>query len=116
MKIRDLELGSATTDLGGGGMSSAIGETAERFGCGATVDLDKVPLKYAGLAPWEIYISESQERMLVTVPPENLEKALEVFENEDVEVTAVGKLTRERRLQIRFQGAISRRHRYGVPV
>jgi phosphoribosylformylglycinamidine synthase II len=106
MKIRDLGLGSATTDLGGGGMSSAIGETAERFGCGATVDLEKVPLKYAGLAPWEIYISESQERMLVTVPPENLEKALGVFENEDVEVTAVGKLTRERRLQIRFQGAI----------
>jgi phosphoribosylformylglycinamidine synthase subunit PurSL len=104
MKIRDLDLGSATTDLGGGGMSSAIGETAERFGCGVTADLDKMPLKYAGLAPWEIYISESQERMLVTVPPENLEKALEVFENEDVEVTAVGKLTRERRLQIRFQG------------
>jgi phosphoribosylformylglycinamidine synthase subunit PurSL len=104
MKIRDLGLGSATTDLGGGGMSSAIGETAERFGCGATIDLDKVPLKYAGMAPWEIYISESQERMLVTVPSENLGKALEVFENEDVEVTAVGKLTRERRLQIRFQG------------
>jgi phosphoribosylformylglycinamidine synthase len=78
IKIRDLGLGSATTDLGGGGMSSAIGETAERFGCGATVDLDRLPLKYAGLAPWEIYISESQERMLVTVPPENLEKALKV--------------------------------------
>jgi phosphoribosylformylglycinamidine synthase len=85
-------------------MSSAIGETAERFGCGASIDLDKVPLKYAGLAPWEIYISESQERMLLTVPPENLQKAIEVFENEDVDVAVVGKLTRERRLQIRFQG------------
>jgi len=104
MRIRDLGLGSATTDLGGGGMSSAIGETAERFYCGATVDLDKVPLKYAGLAPWEIYVSESQERMLLTVPPENLEKALGVFEKEDVEVTAVGTLTRERCLQIRYQG------------
>jgi phosphoribosylformylglycinamidine synthase II len=104
IEIRDRELGSATTDLGGGGMSSAIGETAERFGCGATIDLDKVPLKYTGLAPWEIYISESQERMLLTVPPENLEKVMEVFEKEDVEATAVGKLTKEKRLQLRFEG------------
>jgi phosphoribosylformylglycinamidine synthase II len=103
IEIRDRELGSATTDLGGGGMSSAIGETAERFDCGATVNLDKVPLKYAGLAPWEIYISESQERMLLTVPPENLEKVMAVFEKEDVEATAVGKLTREKRLQLRFE-------------
>ena len=103
MRIRDLGLGSATTDLGGGGMSSAIGETAEKFNCGALVDLDNIPLKYVGLAPWEIYISESQERMLLTVPPENLEKALAVFDKEDVEVTAVGTLTRERRLQIRYQ-------------
>jgi phosphoribosylformylglycinamidine synthase II len=103
IEIRDRELASATTDLGGGGMSSAIGETAERFGCGAAVDLDKVPLKYPGLAPWEIYISESQERMLLTVPPENLEKVMAVFEKEDVEATAVGKLTREKRLQLRFE-------------
>ena len=67
IEIRDRELGSAVTDLGGGGLSSAVGETAKRFGCGVTVELDKVPLKYAGLAPWEIYISESQERMLLTV-------------------------------------------------
>ena len=72
--IRDLQLASATTDLGGGGLSSAIGETAERFNCGITIDLDKVPLKHRGLAPWEIYISESQERMLITVPPENLDR------------------------------------------
>jgi len=103
IEIRDRELGSATTDLGGGGMSSAIGETAERFSCGATINLDKVPLKYAGLAPWEIYISESQERMLLTVPPENLDKVMAVFEKEDVEATAVGKLTREKRLQLRFE-------------
>ncbi|MEM2098927.1 MAG: phosphoribosylformylglycinamidine synthase subunit PurL [Candidatus Bathyarchaeia archaeon] len=105
LQIRDCELASATTDLGGGGMSSAIGETAERFNCGATVDLDEVPLKYSGLAPWEIYISESQERMLLTVPPENLEKVMEIFAKEDVEATVVGKLTSERRLQLRFEGA-----------
>ncbi len=104
IEIRDQELSSAVTDLGGGGMSSAVGETAERYGCGAIVDLDKVPLKYAGLAPWEIYISESQERMLITVPPENLEKVLAIFEKEEIEATAVGKLTKERRLQLRFAG------------
>lgn len=54
IEIRDLELASAITDLGGGGLSSAVGETAKKFGCGAFLELDKVPLKYAGLAPWEI--------------------------------------------------------------
>lgn len=104
IEIRDRELASAITDIGGGGMSSAIGETAERYGCGATVDLDKVPLKYAGLSPWEIYVSESQERMFLTVPPENLEKVVAIFEKEDVEATAIGKLTKEKRLQLRFEG------------
>jgi phosphoribosylformylglycinamidine synthase II len=104
IEIRDRELASAITDLGGGGLSSAVGETAEKFGCGATVALEKVPLKYQGLAPWEIHISESQERMLLTVPPEKLEKVLEIFEKEDVEATAVGKLTRETRLQLNYRG------------
>ncbi len=106
IEIRDHELASATTDLGGGGMSSAIGETAERFGCGAIVYLGKVPLKYAGLAPWEIYISESQERMLLTIPPENIGQVMAVFEKEDVEATVVGKLTKERRLQLHFKSVV----------
>ncbi|MGD0406548.1 MAG: phosphoribosylformylglycinamidine synthase subunit PurL, partial [Candidatus Bathyarchaeia archaeon] len=104
IEIRDLQLASSTTDLGGGGLSSAVGETAEKFDCGATVELGKVPLKYQGLAPWEIYISESQERMLLTVPPENLERVMAIFEKEDVEATAIGKLTSERRLQLNFHG------------
>jgi len=104
IEIRDRELASAITDLGGGGLSSAVGETAKRFSCGATVELEMVPLKYHGLAPWEIYISESQERMLLTVPPENLERVLEVFEKEDVEATAIGKLTKEQALQLSYQG------------
>jgi phosphoribosylformylglycinamidine synthase II len=103
VEIRDRELASAVTDLGGGGLSSAVGETAEKYGCGATVDLEKVPLKYQGLAPWEIYISESQERMLLVIPPENLEKALEIFEREDVEATAIGKLTQKTRLQLFYE-------------
>jgi phosphoribosylformylglycinamidine synthase II len=102
IEIRDLQLGSATTDIGGGGLSSAVGETAERFDCGVAVDLAKVPLKYQGLSPWEIYLSESQERMLITVPPENLEQVMAVFEKEDVLATAIGKLIPERRLQLSY--------------
>ena len=83
-------------------MSSAVGETAERFNCGVSIDLAKVPLKYKGLAPWEIYISESQERMLLLVPSENLEKVMEIFEKEDVTATALGRLIPERRLQLSF--------------
>jgi phosphoribosylformylglycinamidine synthase II len=104
IEIRDLQLASSTTDLGGGGLSSAVGETAEKFDCGATAELGKVPLKYQGLAPWEIYISESQERMLLTVPLENLERAMAIFEKEDVEATVIGKLTSEHRLHLNFHG------------
>lgn len=103
VEIRNQELASAITDLGGGGLSSAVGETAEKFGCGAIVELEKVPLKYEGLAPWEIYISESQERMLLIIPPENLEKTLEIFNLEDVEATAIGKLTKEARLKLLYR-------------
>lgn len=102
--IRDLELASAITDLGGGGLSSAVGETAKRFDCGAFVQLEKVPLKYPGLAPWEIYISESQERMLLAVPPENLNKVLEIFGGEDVEATAIGKYTDDKVLRLFYMG------------
>jgi phosphoribosylformylglycinamidine synthase len=104
IEIRELELASAITDLGGGGLSSAVGETAKRFGCGAVVELRKIPLKYPDLAPWEIYVSESQERMLLAVPQENLEKVLEIFENEDVEATAIGKYTADNVLRIYHQG------------
>jgi len=104
IEIRELELATAITDLGGGGLSSAVGETAKRFGCGVIVELGKIPLKYPGLAPWEIYVSESQERMLLAVPPENLEKVLEIFGGEDVEATAIGKYTSDNVLTIYHQG------------
>jgi phosphoribosylformylglycinamidine synthase len=100
IEIRDRQLGSAITDIGGGGLSSAVGETAERFGCGVTVNLEMVPLKYQGLAPWEIYLSESQERMLLTCTPQNLEEMLAVFAKEDVVATAIGELVSERRLKL----------------
>jgi len=105
IEIRDRELASSITDLGGGGLSSAVGETANKSECGATVELEKIPLKYEGLAPWEIYVSESQERMLLTVPPENLRHVLDIFEKEDVEATAIGRFTAERILRIFYEAA-----------
>jgi phosphoribosylformylglycinamidine synthase len=101
--IRDQKLASGITDFGGGGLSSATGETAHRSNCGIHVQLDKVPLKYVDMAPWEIYISESQERMLLTVPEKNLKKALEIFENEEVEATPIGKFTVDNVLRIDYQ-------------
>jgi len=102
LKVRDKEQASSITDLGGGGLSSAVGEMAHRFNCGAIVELEKVPLKYEGLAPWEIYVSESQERMLLLVPKENLEETVKIFNGEDVEATVIGKLTEDKCLRIYY--------------
>ncbi len=102
--IRDLKLATSITDLGGGGLSSAVGETAKKFNCGAYVELDRVPLKYPNIAPWEIYISESQERMLLTVPESNLSKVLEIFGKEEVEATSIGRLTDDGILRIFYKG------------
>jgi phosphoribosylformylglycinamidine synthase len=103
LKVRDRKLGSGITDLGGGGLSSAVGEMARRFGCGAYLELEKVPLKQEGLAPWEIYISESQERMLLLVPRANLKEVIEIFESEDAEATAIGWLTDGSVLRISYE-------------
>jgi len=104
IEVRDRGLASGITDLGGGGMSSAVGEKAHNSNCGAHVELDKVPLKYSGMAPWEIYVSESQERMLLSVPKKDLWKVLDVFEKEDVEATPIGLFTNDGILTLSFGG------------
>jgi phosphoribosylformylglycinamidine synthase len=104
LEVRDRKLGSGITDLGGGGLSSAVGERAHVANCGALVELDKVPLKYHGLAPWEIYISESQERMLLSIPEKNLQEVLSIFKRENVEANPIGKFTENSMLIINYQG------------
>ncbi len=104
LSVRDRNLGSGITDLGGGGLSSAIGEMAHRSNCGVEVDLDKIPLKATGLAPWEIYISESQERMLLSVRRRDLEEVLEIFKSENVLANPVGVFTSEKRLRVHYKG------------
>ncbi len=91
-------------DLGGGGLSCVVGEMALEAGCGADVDLEKVPLKEPGLAPWEIWVSESQERMMCTCKPENVDKVLEIFEMWDVLATPVAKTTDKKRTRLFWNG------------
>jgi phosphoribosylformylglycinamidine synthase II len=91
-------------DLGGGGLSCVVGEIALAGGCGAEVDLGNVPLKEEGLAPWEIWVSESQERMMLSVSPKNVDKALHIFKLWDVPATRVGKIIREKRVRLYFEG------------
>lgn len=91
-ELRDQNLYNAITDNGAGGISSSVGEMAEQSG-GFYVELDKVPLKYPGMAPWEIWISESQERMTMAVPPENVDKIINHFARRGVEATDIGEYT-----------------------
>ena len=101
MKARNERLYSRITDCGGGGLSSAVGEMAEETG--VRVYLDRVPLKYAGLSYAEIWVSESQERMVLAVPPKCIKKLLELFASEDVEATIIGDFTNDRRLRLFYQ-------------
>ncbi len=79
---------TAITDCGAGGLSSAVGETGAKVG--ATVDLETVPLKYAGLRYDEVWISEAQERMVLAVPAANRDRFMEIMREEEVEATVIG--------------------------
>jgi phosphoribosylformylglycinamidine synthase len=96
---RDAGLYSAITDCGAGGLSSAVGEMASELG--ADVDLARAPLKYHGLAPWEIWLSEAQERMVVAVPPASMEALRAICVALDVELTDLGHFTGNGRLVVR---------------
>lgn len=82
---------SGLTDCGAGGFSSAVGEMGKRTG--AIVHLDRAPLKYAGLSYTEIWISEAQERMVLAVPPHNLEALKRICDEESVELAVLGTFT-----------------------
>src|SRR4030043_864236 len=91
----------ALTDCGAGGFSSAIGEIGQNVG--AHVDLGKAPLKYSGLSPWEIFVSESQERMILAIAPQNLKKALKICALYNVEATPLGKFDGSKRLTVYYK-------------
>ncbi len=102
LKARDENLYTAITDCGAGGFSSAVGEMAEKLGC--RVDLDKAPTKYDGLTYEEIWISESQERMVISVPEKNIKRLLALCASENVEATVIGEFTSTKRLEIFYKG------------
>ncbi len=101
LEVSDLGIVNSVTDCGGGGLSSAVGEMGKNIG--VTVYLEKVPLKYAGLTPREIWISESQERMILSVPPSHIRKVINIFRNEGVEATVIGKFTNNKKLLLYYK-------------
>lgn len=103
LQARNQNLIHFITDNGGGGLSSSVGESA-RFANGCEVELDRVPLKYAGLDQWEIWVSESQERMTVAVAPEDLERFMDLSALHAVESTVIGRYTDSGKLHIRYAG------------
>jgi len=105
LEARDLGLYSSLTDNGAGGLSSSVGEMARDCG-GAVVDLEKAPLKYPGLDPWEIFVSEAQERMSVAVPMDKLDEFLELSLRRGVESTDLGEFDASGRLTLRYAGSV----------
>jgi phosphoribosylformylglycinamidine synthase II len=101
LEARDEGLISFITDNGGGGLSSSVGESA-RFSNGCEIQLDKVPLKYEGLDQWEIWVSESQERMTVAVKPAHLDRFMELSRMHAVESTVIGQYTDSGKLHITY--------------
>ncbi|MFV1964574.1 MAG: phosphoribosylformylglycinamidine synthase subunit PurL [Pirellulaceae bacterium] len=100
LEARDRGLYNAITDCGAGGFSSAVGEMGEKIG--AEVWLERAPLKYDGLSYTEIWISEAQERMVLSVPPENWEAFDELCKSEGVEATIMGRFASTGRLQLKY--------------
>jgi phosphoribosylformylglycinamidine synthase II len=100
---RDRGLYSSITDNGAGGLSSSVGEMARESG-GCELHLERAPLKYAGLDPWEILLSEAQERMTVAVPQEKLPEFMTLARRMQVESTELGRFTESGRFHVLYEG------------
>jgi len=104
-EARDLGLYRSITDNGAGGLSCSVAEMARESG-GCEVDLDLVPLKYPGLEPWKIWVSESQERMTLAVPPDKTAALIELMRRRGVEATRIGRFTGSGRCVARVHGEV----------
>ncbi|HYK92990.1 MAG TPA: phosphoribosylformylglycinamidine synthase subunit PurL [Thermoplasmata archaeon] len=100
----DAGLVEGLKDLGGGGLATASGELVHAGGLGLRIDLDRVPLREGGLKPWEVWISESQERMILDVRPRHLDRVLAIFRKHDVPATEVGVVTAGPFEELRWHG------------
>ncbi len=100
LEARNRDMINSITDNGAGGLSSSFGEMGEITG--VRLDLDKPPLKYLGLNPWEILISEAQERMSVAVSPEKIKEFIALAEDFSVEATCVGEFNNSKHFQLYY--------------
>ena len=100
-EARSKNLIKAIQDCGAGGFSSAIGEIGEKTG--VKVYLEKAPLKYQGMSPWEIWVSESQEKMIVAVSKENLKKFIDICNKFNTESTVLGYFDGSKKLKVYFK-------------
>jgi len=103
LEMRGLSLYHSVTDNGAGGLSCSVGEMARESG-GCEVDLGKVPIKYAGLSPWEVWVSESQERMTYAVSPDKVAEFMAVLKKHEVEGTVIGKYTDSGNCVVKLHG------------
>jgi len=104
LRARDEGLYTAITDCGAGGLSSAVGEMGESIG--ATVHLERVPLKYPGLRPWKIWLSEAQERMVFAVPESNWARFKAICDGQDVEAVAIGTFDPTGHMTLYYEGRV----------
>lgn len=104
-EARDLNLYNSITDNGAGGLSSSVGEMAKESG-GVLIDLEKVPLKYPGLDPWQIWISESQERMTLAVPQKKWKQFEELMNSRGVDAWVIGEFTKSKKCVVKFEGKV----------
>ena len=102
-EARDWGLYRCITDNGAGGLSSSVGEMAQ-YSNGFEMHLDRVPLKYSGLDPWQILVSESQERMTLAVPPDALGELTELAKKHDVEISVLGNFTASGKFHTLYDG------------
>ncbi len=104
LELNRKDLLQGMKDFGGGGLSCVAGEMALDGGYGAKVHLDRVPLKEEDMDPWEIWVSESQERMMYAVKEENVDKVMHICEKWDVEATKIGKVIDEKKVKVHYEG------------
>ncbi|WP_243713760.1 phosphoribosylformylglycinamidine synthase subunit PurL [Candidatus Syntrophosphaera thermopropionivorans] len=96
----------AIQDMGAAGLTCSSSEMAGKGGVGIELDLEKVPVREKGMTPYEIMLSESQERMLMIVEPKNLEEVQKVFQKWDLDAVVIGMVTSDKMLRVKFNGKI----------
>ncbi len=106
LEVIDRKLVAGVQDFGGAGLTCALTETASRAGTGIEIELDSVPLREEGMAPFEILTSESQERMLLIIEPDKLNAVKEIFQKWELQLAVIGKVTEDGRVLARYKGEV----------